>query len=634
MALGYLRTASKSIWAKVLLILLGLSFAVWGVGDIFRGNQDRAVAVVGGTEIGVQDFADQYNREVQMMSNEIGQRVTPDMAQSMGLTQQVLNKMISQVAIKRHAKTLGVTASDTAVKDAIYAIDAFKGVGARFDRQVYENVLRQNQINRLKFEDSVRGDIMRGQVVDVVASGFATPKSMAELIFKFRAERRQASYILLAPDLVGQIETPEEEVLIEFHQSNSPLFTKPEFREAAYFVVKPSDFLNSVSITDEDVAQLYERRLPQFTTPESRMVKRLFGSQEEITVAVNRAAVGESFESIGESLGMTPQEINLGSIQIDGINDPKVAEAAFAMERPGISQPIEGALSWSLIQVTEIKPEKIQPLEEVGEELRSDLADREATDVLFAQIDAIEEEIASGTPLEEIAARVGIEASKIAQISAAGEDFYGNKIDGLPTDAKFLREVFASSKGFESDLIEMEDNEYFVLRVDNIMPSAVTPYVQAKNDVLSKWRQMERSNRLEALARDIVERGNNGTSLETLGDELGRGVLASPTPLNRTQTNDMFSGQAVGQLFMSEVGELTFSQVGVGNSLIVSRLDEIIEADVEEGRDIVSAFQEQISEAISNDMIEQYLRGLTNRYGVQRNENAILIATGVVQPNQ
>jgi len=634
MALGYLRKASKSIWAKVLLILLGLSFAVWGVGDIFRGNQDRAVAVLGGTEIGINDFARQYSRQAQIMSDQIGQRVTPDMARSMGLTQQVLNKMLSQLAIKKHADTLGITASDEAVRNTIYEIEAFQGVGQRFDKQVYESMLARNELNRLQFEDSIRGDIMRGQIIDVVASGLPTPKGMAEMIYQFRAERRNAGYILLSPDLVGSIETPYDEVLIEFHQVNSILFTKPEFRALTFFVVQPWDFSDSVKVTDEDIAALYERRKPQFTTPESRLIKRVFGTQEEITVALARAKIGESFEDIGKSLGMTPQEINLGSIQERGINDPVVAKAAFAMTLPGISTPIEGTLSWSLVQVIDIEPEVVRPLSELREELRAELSLRDSTDVLFSQIDIIEEDIASGTSVEDITRKIGLEATKVAQVSAAGTNFSGDKVAGLPTDTKFLQEAFASRQGFESDLIELENNQFFVVRVDSITPSTVTPFVQVKDEVLATWRQQERNNRLQAMAQDIVKRSEYGASLETLGDELGRGVLTAPTPFAREQSTDLFSATVVGKLFRVDVGDLVYGRVGVGNSLIVARLDEIISADVSGENEIVTAFQQQISTSVSDDMIEQYLRGLINRYGQVQNENAILIATGEIAPNQ
>lgn len=634
MALGYLRQASKSIWAKLLLIVLGLSFAVWGIGDVFRGNQDRAVAVLGGTEIGINDFAQQYNRQVQIVSNEIGQRVTPDMARSMGLTQQVLNKMLSQMAVKKHAAALGITASDNAVKEAIYEIDAFQGVGQKFDKEVYQSMLQQNNLNRLQFEASVRGDIMRGQIIDVIATGLPTPKGMAEMIYQFRVERRKAGYILLSPDLVGTIETPAEETLVEFHQINSILFTKPEFRALSYFVLQPSDFLDTVNVTEEDIVALYERRKPQYTTPETREVRRLFGTEEEITVALARAKISESFEAIGLSLGMTLEEINLGSIEERGINDPIVAKAAFEMALPGISTPIDGTLSWSLVQVISIKPEVVRPFSELREELLSELSLRDATDVLFTQIDIIEEEIASGTSVEDIAKKVGIEVTKVAQVSAGGADFNGEKVTGLPEDPKFLQEAFASPQGFESDLVGMDGNEYFVLRVDAITPSAITPFISARDEVLSKWRQQERDNRLEAMAQDIVRRSNEGVSLETLGDELGRGVLTSPTPMARTQTSELFSETVVRQLFRSEVGDLIYGHVGVGSSLIVARLDEVVISDGADSNEIVGAFQQQISSSVSNDMIEQYLRGLIDRYGVQRNENAIMIATGEIAPNQ
>jgi peptidyl-prolyl cis-trans isomerase D len=634
MALVQFRKATKLWPVRIFMILLGLSFGFWGVSGALQGGTNRAVAVVGGTEIATNDFQRQYQNRVRQLSEQTGQRITPELAAEIGLIDQMLNQMAVQTAVHKHASKNDLAASDAAVTEILRGMDAFKGVGQVFDPQTYQRVLRDNGLVAANFESDLRSDVVIQQMQEVVGSGIQAPKGMAELIFQFQAEQRKANYILLSPDLAGAIDTPSDEILNEFHKTNAVLFTQEEYRSFSYLSLSPLDFVSSVTVTDEDVAALYERRSDKYVTPESRMIKRLFGSQEEIEVARQRALVGESFEDIGESFGMSAREINLGAVKLEDITDPKVAEAVFAMEAAGLSQPIEGALSWSLVLLQDIEAEVFQPLEEVAETLKQEIAEREALDVMFDSLEIVEEEIASGSRVEDIGKKVGLEAITIGKLNSGGTLLDGTSAGGLPTDVKFLEEIFAATAGFEGDLIEYEENQFIIIRVDEIQDAFLLPMENVKDKVLQEWRKIERTNRLEALARTLVDRGNAGESFQTLGSELGRGVLLSPVPLSRGQSGDLFSAELNRKLFRSSKDGFVYGPVGLGESLMIAQVAEVIVPNTEIGSQVVTSFQQQIKESMQDDFVSLYFAGLVSEYGVVKNQNAIDLATGAAQVTQ
>ncbi len=634
MALLSLRKASRSPIFAVLLIIIAASFVLWGPGDVFRSNTGRAVATVGGKEIGIRDFQQEYERRISMMAEESGQRLTPDQARATGVTDQILNGMISRTAVTVHAENLGITASDRLVQKQIVDVEAFKGVGQRFDEQVYVRVLNQSGLNRLDFERTMRMDAAREQLAGALIDGFKTPRGMAELIYQYQAEQRRVSYLTLSPDLVGLIETPSQETLLDFYQANIVLFTAPEYRTATYLTLAPTDFADSVVVSDEDIKALYDRRISLYSTPESRGIERLFfDSEASAHAALERTQAGESFITVGQSFGLNPEDVVLGLVTEREMSDPTVAAAAFANDNPGIVGPIEGDLSWAIVNVVSIVPESIQELDSVSNELRSEIVLDEAQEVLFDQLLVVEEEIASGTPIEEIATKVGLKAKIIANIDANANGLDGRKIRSIPSDTRFLDEVFASAKGFESDLIELADNFNFVVRVDEISEKAERPLEAVQEEVLTEWRKQERRNRLDVLAQGITDRAKAGEEFRALGNEIGRGVLVAATPLNRIQTSDTFSPDVISRVFTVDEGDFVYGRVGIGSSLVIAQVNEVIAGDPAQASDIIDEFQGQLAETMRSDLTDVYLRGLLSEFGTQRNNDAVDLATGAVSPN-
>ncbi|TNE41938.1 MAG: hypothetical protein EP347_01545 [Alphaproteobacteria bacterium] len=635
MALERLRKLSKSPIVVVLLGLIALSFVIVGnVGDTVRSTGGRAVATVGSDEIGVQEFYSEYNRQANQLSQQIGQPLTPELGVQLGLVDQVLGTMINRTALNKHARSLGVVGSDKSVKRELYKIEAFQGGDQRFDPNQYELLLKANNINQAEFESGIRSDVVIDQMFDMVKSGITPPKGLAELIFRFQAETRGAQYIMLSPDLVGAIEDPGDDALKEFYEANAAIFTEPELRKISYLDIKPTDFTESVLVSEEDIQELYDRLKANYITSESRMIKQIFGSEDMIREARSRIDAGESFDEVAESLGFRPQEFNLGSVMEKDISDKPVADVVFGMTEPGITDPIEGGLSWSLVELLDIEPEVVQTLDDVRDELHRQIAERSAQDLVFEALDAIEEEIASGTPMADIARKVGLSVKVIEGVSRDGQNAEGQTVSAIPEDPKFLEEAFATVVGFASDVLEVSENQFITLQVDEITPSVLKPFEDVRVQALAEWRKVQRANRLEELAQSLTERGNAGEDFAVLGDSVGRGVLTVPTPIKRGEPTELLSSGIVRQLFSSKAGDFVYGNMPEGDSLIVAKLTNVDIPNTVAAGKVIDSFQEQIGTQMSRDIQDLYVGGLLGQYQVKRNQAAIDQVIGILPQSQ
>lgn len=608
--------------------VIAISFAITGTGDVFSSMSNRTVAKVGSVEIPTASFQAEYERNMSRIANEQGKRLSATQARDQQVDQQVLRSMVVRQSIHNHADKLGVTTSDKHLIRQIKKIEAFNGVMGEFDQQTFTEVVSRAGYTNLSFEESIRKEVTTNQMTAAVLSGIQTPRAMAEAMIKDRLQRRSGSYIVLSPDLAGQIEAPSEEDLKEHYQDQILSYNVPESRDISLLLISPSNFTDDIVIPEEDVREIYDLTISAHTTPEERGVEHIFGSEEDIKAAKARIEAGESFLLVGLSMGLTDAEIQLGSVGRHGIADTSVANAAFAAQTTGLVGPIEG-LSWSLVNVTSISPEVITPFDVVSGDIRQDLLLREAEREMMDHLETIEDGISSGTPLEETAERIGLNVTSVKGVTISGTTVAGARAAGMPdNDAEVLKETFASPKNFDSDLIELGTDSFFVVRVDEIYPSAPQSFEDVKSKVSGSWLAKARTEKLIDLAKDMVVRGNGGIAFENLAQEVGRGVLPTPGPLSRNQTTDIFSQNLIVQLFNTEPGLFFFAPVEIGESIVVFRHDEIVEADAALIGQYSEGYKQQLDQSIQADAQQLYLSALGSAYPVRQNPGAIAYATG------
>src|SRR5205814_1035927 len=205
----------KAVMAAVVGFLV-ISFAIWGIGDIFRGFGRSTVAKVGRTEITVEQFRNFYNERLRQFSQQVGRPISMDQARAMGLDRLVIGQLISEIVLDETARKLGLNLSDADVAKQITADPAFKGPNGQFDRFRFEQIIRNAGYTEPRYLAEQRRRLIRRELAGTIATGMDAPKALIEAVNRYQSEQRSIEYVLLDRTLAGDVPSPSPDVLAKY----------------------------------------------------------------------------------------------------------------------------------------------------------------------------------------------------------------------------------------------------------------------------------------------------------------------------------------------------------------------------------------------------------------------------------
>jgi len=207
----------RNLMVGILIGLLVIGFAIWGINDVFSPQSSRAVASVGKTEVLADNFERAFKRELEVMARQEGKSLSHQEAYTQGIHSRVLGGLIQQSVISVDADELGIGVNRRLAKAEVADLPVFKDeLTGEFSEQKYESILAQNRITRAEFEDDVYRELRRSQTVPAIIGGVEAPADYATQRYKFLTEQRKASILTLNRDVVATPDEPSDEVLKSF----------------------------------------------------------------------------------------------------------------------------------------------------------------------------------------------------------------------------------------------------------------------------------------------------------------------------------------------------------------------------------------------------------------------------------
>jgi peptidyl-prolyl cis-trans isomerase D len=504
--LDALRRGAGTWVAKVFIGLLVLSFAAWGIADIFSGRQGTALATVGDEEITEAEYREVFQRELQQLSQRLGQQISVEQARQLGVDRQVLQRLVSQAALDGTAKSFGLAVSDEAIAQRIGSDPLFRNARGQFDRARFEQLLANNGFTEAAYVSVERRNILRSQLAGIVDRAVTVPVEMVKAVHRQQNETRIAEYFVLPPDRAGEIAAPSPEEMKEYYEANKRRFTAPEFRTLTVLRLEPKDVAATIAISDEDIKRAYEDRHDEFGTPERRDVEQItFASETEAAEASARLSEGADFVAIATERGMKPVDYKLGVVTRDEIADPEVAEAVFALDEGQVSKPIKGTLSVVIARVLKTVPEERKSYDEIKTTLRDQLALEKAQEEISNLHDAVEDARAGGSTLAEIANKLNLPLIRVDAIDRNGNGPDNKPIETIPAAPRVLNVAFQSDVGVENDPVDTPDDGYAWVDVEEVTPEANRPFDEVKAEVSELWIAERKREKLFETATALVE---------------------------------------------------------------------------------------------------------------------------------
>ncbi|WP_159951145.1 peptidylprolyl isomerase [Rhizobium sp. 18065] len=616
-----LRKASQTLVAKVLMSMLVISFAVWGVSASLFSTTSNSVVTVGDQTVSANDFAFAYQRQVTDLSRRFGTQLTTEQARALGIETQVFSQLAAGAALDQLATDMNLGLSQDRLAQLIAEDPAFKNAAGSFDRQLFASRLANAGLRQDDYIEERSKVAIRSQIVDATADGFTAPKVLVDALKAYRYENRDVNYVLLTNANIDPVKAPDDATLAAWFQTAKAGFRAPEYRSFTYVKLEPADIADKAAISDEAIRADYEKRKASYEIAGTRTIEQLtFETRELADAAAAELASGTPFDQLVSDQGKTASDVLLGDFSREKLPDVTLANAAFAVVKEGGTTPVvEGALGPVILRVTNIKEGRTRPLEEVKEEIREALAESAAIADITTVHDQFEDLRAGGTALKEAAEQLKLKPITVDLIDRRGLDGRDTEVAGIPERDALLAEVFKTDIGVEALPVNVGNSGYIWFDVTDIKPERDRELAEVREKAVADWTAEQQKIALGAKAESLRKRVADGGKLEDIATELGVAV-ESKAGLTRRSEDAVLGSAAIVAAFGGPVGTVA-SAAGADPTtqilLVVTAVRDQPSGSVlnNEDEQIVS-----MANAAGDDILDQMVTQLQTDYGVTFNQ--------------
>lgn len=602
---------SSGISKYAMWVLMGLLIlALGGFGAANLSGNVRTIGSVGDKSIPVDDYFRQLNNEINALAQQRREQVSFNEIRNLGLDRAVLQRIVRNRALDNEAAELGLSIGDEALREEIVSISAFQGVDGNFDRESYRFALQRGGLSEAEFETSLREDSARALLQSAILGGVQMPSTYARTLVDFAGEQRSFTYApLIADDLTADITTPTGDELRAYYDDNPDQFRLPASKAITYAWLSPDMLLDEVEVDETAVRDLYQERIDTFVQPERRLVERLvLGDTEAAEAAIAAINDGsQTFNDLVTQRGLDLADVDLGDVSENRLGD--AGAGVFAAESGDVVGPLPTTLGPALFRVNGILPASETTFEQAETFLRDELALGAAVRAVEARAQDLDDQLAGGITLEELAETTEMELGTIEWTPQTTSDIAAYT-DFRAAAAELTADAFPQ-------INQLDDGGIYAMRLDEERPERANPFEDATADVRDAFIAARTLEALQEQASEIV------SQLEADGD-FGAAGLEPQTLTNQVRTGliDGTPRDFLQDIFAMELGEIT--TIAGDEQVFIVRLDAVTapadSAETDLQRQQVGA---QIDQALAQDLFEIYSDAILRTTPAQIDQRAV-----------
>ena len=522
-----MRQGAQSTAAKIIIGLIVLSFAAFGLETLLPGGSGSSVAEVNGEEISPFALQEAVTQQKRQLVSIFGEDIDPAMLDDDRLQPRALESLIQRALLLQKASELHLVASEAQVGKSITAIDAFQLNGS-FSPEAYKSVLANAGFTPERFRRLQAEDIVLTQLQTAVSeSEFVTERelsAMANLV----AEERDVRYLVIPEGSLIESEALSDEAFQAYFQAHESEFLRPEQVVVDYILLTPEDFQTAVD--EETVRQQFESVRDEYIVSTQSRVSHilLIPAEEEseadfarrVAEVSQRLALAEDFAAIAEQLsddiGSASQGGALGFT--DGTAFPDEMESAIAaLQVPGeVSPAVVTDAGTHFIRLEERIDGDSVSYDDVKEELRSSIESAEAERALLLAVEELRDLVFNAPDLVGPASAVN---GRVERSEAFSRELgSGLFAEAAVRDIAFSPEVYG--EGINSEVVELSGKRFAVLRIAEIRPSQVAPFSEVEAEIGERLAQEIELNALRELQSRAEQSLVDGESFEEVAAAL------------------------------------------------------------------------------------------------------------------
>ncbi|TQE99370.1 MAG: hypothetical protein FKY71_09005 [Spiribacter salinus] len=510
-----IRDRTRGWIAYLIVALLVVPFALFGLYNyVGNGGGERTVATVDGEEITSTQLDEAFQARQSELREVLGDRFDSRLFDSDQIRREALDQLIDRQLLLNHAEATGIQVSDADVATYIRSREFFESDGA-FSVDRYRDVLQQNRLTPDRYEAQVRQDLTTNLLRRVVESSAYTSDWELDRLIALQQQRREIGWVSVDADAYQNAVELTENELEAWYADNAERFRRPARVKLRYLSLDPEALAEEMTVSEEEIQAAYDERLASPEASGERTVRHILvqvprdaddtevaEAREAIESARARIKGGEPFEAVAEAVsddtGSARRGGDLGRVARDDLA-PAFAEAAWSLDPQELSDPVRTDFGFHLIEVTNAPGSDQPSLAALEDELRQEVALDKAERAVFERGNQLET-LAFENPdtLAPAAEALGVDISQSDWIPQGGTES-GIGSEPAVLDAAFSDALLEDREN--SDLIELNDETYVVLRVDQYEDERVPPL----SDVRDEAREAFRNERALTLAKAQAE---------------------------------------------------------------------------------------------------------------------------------
>ena len=500
--LQQIRDRAQGWFAYAIVILISIPFALWGIQEYVGGGSDPVVAKVGSVEITQRSMENSLNNYRNNLRQQFGGKI-PEFFNDEMLRQQVMNEMIQDALLTQQVNNLNIRAGDEMVKQQIRSMEVFQRDGV-FDKDEYERVMKTSGRNINAFTENLRMSLGTELLANAISgSAFVTDAEIDALIRR-KNQQRVVSWLLIDADSYKeQVEVSDSDIET-YYNENKQSFRRPERVKLEYLELNHAALSADISVDEEQLRASYDERKEDFRSPETRHTRHILikvggdvsddDAKAEAQKLLDELKAGADFAELAvehsDDKGSGSNGGDLGEVE-RGMMVKPFEDAAFALQQDQISELVRSRFGYHIIQVTKVEGGDLQAFDDVKQKLADEFKKREADALFGEKYDQLAElSYADSGTLQTTADAIGVKVQESDWVPRTGAQ--GKFANAKIVEAAFGDDVLNS--GRNSDVLELEDDNYMVVRVANHEEESAKPLEEVSvgiRSTLEKERALE-----------------------------------------------------------------------------------------------------------------------------------------------
>lgn len=616
-----------------LLVIAAFGLVLSDVGGFFSGGvSNNDVAKVGNEKVSIVSF-DRSARRVLARMN-----ATPEQAYQMGYIDNILDSEIRSRLFQQIAAENGIVISKPLIAEQISTMIKTE-TGIEQDQQmVFDRLLANQGYTEPEFVKAISAEISAGVLGRAIQNKFlGDSETMARDLYQITYEKRALDIVTFLDKDAQKPEAPTDGQIAQLYESMKENFSIPESREITVGILKDSDLQASIDVSEDTIRGLYDENIDTYTTPEERVIEQAVLSSEDEAKKVLEAIKdgGSSLKDASSSVtGEATSYIDAQSYREDGLPD-ELSALVFADNEAGKNYgPVQSALGWHVLAVKEIKAPHIKSYESVKEQLKKTYIEDEFSEKKYSIAAEIDDLLAGGTPVEDVAKDFPIEVTTAKDVTALGAmASQYHELDKFGENASAITQAALQyGEGESTPVSELPDGRMYFVHVDKLTPKSYKPLDEVRESLETLWtRDQQRMNNKQATEKALQQALAEEKSLSAIASENKKQVATIKGITKNDEPPAPLTSAALPTLFAANEGD-TFV-IDVTGGLAIARITSISLPEVgEKAPEELEAIRQTLIKDAGDETISIYFENKRKDYTIKINEGVLKRVYGAQDP--